>query len=272
VAPEGPSIPAAKAGGGRAGRPPAAAGASLGVPPAKGEKAPAGSAEAGLPRDGASGDGGPAGKRHPAEGDEKVDARAASAVAGRHEGAAAPSASSEDGTAPSGAPGAPPPAGGVPAGHVGPATGTAAADPHPAASAAQPPVATQIAVAVAGAAQQRTTRLTVALAPHDLGGVEITLEFGRDRHLKAAIRVDKADTLQLIRGDATSVVRSLESAGFDLGGAGIQLELRDGGGDRRQPATPGGDIAATPSPAGSIGATLQASATADRLGALDMTV
>ncbi len=133
-------------------------------------------------------------------------------------------------------------------------------------------MAAQLAVAIAGAAQQRTTRLTVALAPQDLGGVQITLEFGRDRRLKAAIRVDRPDTLKLIQTDAQSVVRSLESAGFDLGAAGLQLELSGQGDGRRQSPLAAFDPPSPSAAVAGIGTAVQPGSSARLLRALDLTV
>ncbi len=256
----------------RLGPAPAAAGPSAGSPQTTGATVPAGSADKDGSASGQSADDGPsAGGRH-AEGAEKDKAQASPAPTARRGEPPAPADQLDQAAKPPGAQTAPPAAGASAAGHTMPASASAAADVRTAVATSPAPVATQIAVAVAGAAQQRTTRLTVALSPQELGGVEITLEFGRDRQLKAAIRVDKADTLQLIRHDAASVVHSLESAGFDLGSTGLQLELRDQGGGQRQPEIPGTDIAAATGPASGVGTSLPAGPAPGLPGTLDMTV
>ncbi len=272
LGPGDPPIRAARPADSRLGPAPTAAGPSAGSGQSTGTTVPAGSAGKDGSAGGQSADDGPsAGGRH-VEGAEKDEAQASSAPIARRGEPSAPADPFDEAAKPPGAQTASPSAGASAASHTPPASASAAADVRTAVATSPAPVATQIAVAVAGAAQQRTTRLTVALSPQELGGVEITLEFGRDRQLKAAIRVDKADTLQLIRHDAASVVHSLESAGFDLGSAGLQLELRDQGGGRRQPEIPGTDIAAAAGPASGVGTSLPAGPAPGLPGTLDMTV
>lgn len=107
---------------------------------------------------------------------------------------------------------------------------THAGQPH----AATQMVATQMTKAAEkGAAQE----MTIQLDPPELGRVEIKLEFGPEKTIKASLVVEKPETYLLLQRDVAALEKALENAGLDAGSSDLNFELADSGydfdGDKR---------------------------------------
>jgi len=96
----------------------------------------------------------------------------------------------------------------------------------------------QVSVQLRRGLQQGLDRLTIMLEPRELGRIDIRLEIGRDRQVRAHIAVDKSQTLELLQKDARGLERILQDAGFKTDGDSLSFSLKqqdhpaDGG--RRQ--------------------------------------
>lgn len=98
-------------------------------------------------------------------------------------------------------------------------------------NAAMPHPATQIVVATItkAAATGENRNITVKLEPPELGRVEIRMEFGKDKIMKAHIIAEKPETYMLLQRDAHVLDRTLQDAGLDADG-GVSFELAQDGG------------------------------------------
>ncbi len=97
-------------------------------------------------------------------------------------------------------------------------SGVMAGQPHPATQT----VAAQIMKAGKGGVETMTLRLD----PPELGNVNIRLQFGKDKMVKAHIVVEKPETYIMLQRDAHSLERALQSAGLDTSaGEAISFEL-----------------------------------------------
>jgi hypothetical protein len=99
-------------------------------------------------------------------------------------------------------------------------------------------VALQIQRSVAGGGD----RITVQLQPRDLGSVEIRLDFSGDA-VRAAVTVDRPETLELLQRDARSLERALNDAGLKTDSGSLSFDLRGQGRDGRAGADADGDAA-----------------------------
>jgi hypothetical protein len=90
-----------------------------------------------------------------------------------------------------------------------PDAGTAR-DEAPVPPAAPPPVARQVAAAVA---QAGSGDLEIRLDPPELGRVQIRLEAGEDG-VRAVVLAERAETQELLRRNADQLARDLGAAGF----------------------------------------------------------
>ncbi len=83
--------------------------------------------------------------------------------------------------------------------------------------------------------------MTLRLDPPELGNVNIRLQFGKDKSVKAHMIVEKPETLAMLQRDGNTLERALHGTGFETGDGAISFELaqdngafaqnRDGGGD-----------------------------------------
>ncbi len=104
------------------------------------------------------------------------------------------------------------------------ASNTQAGQPHPA---TQLVAATMTKAGKEGVADTMTLRLD----PPELGSVNIRLEFGKDKSVKAHLTVDKPETYMMLQRDGLMLERALQSAGLDANGNSISFELAQGGAD-----------------------------------------
>jgi len=83
-------------------------------------------------------------------------------------------------------------------------------------------VATQIAKS---AERGIANEMTIQLDPPELGRVEIKLEFGPEKTLKASLMVEKPATFLLLQRDAGALERALQDVGIDTDGSSLSFEL-----------------------------------------------
>jgi flagellar hook-length control protein FliK len=73
--------------------------------------------------------------------------------------------------------------------------------------------------------------ITIQIVPHDLGRIEIKLDFDRAGTINTVIAADRPQTLDLLRRDAGGLERALQDAGFKTDGSSLSFNLQ---GDQRQ--------------------------------------
>ena len=87
----------------------------------------------------------------------------------------------------------------------------------------------QIAMQIRRAAAGGADRITLQLHPRDLGTVEVRLEFGDGASVRAAILVERPETLELLQRDARLLQRALNEAGLEADGGSLSFDLRGEG-------------------------------------------
>ncbi len=111
------------------------------------------------------------------------------------------------------------------------------------------PATQAVAAQISKSAQSGETRqMTLQLDPPELGRVEIRLEFGDERMVKANIVVEKPETLLMLQRDAQALERALQNAGLDTDSGSLDFQMADDGhafnsdreGDSRHGGTGGG--------------------------------
>lgn len=103
-------------------------------------------------------------------------------------------------------------------------SGVAASQTHPATQT----VAAHINKA---AANQGTSNITLHLDPPELGRVEVRLEFGHEKSVKAHLIVEKPETLLMLQRDAATLDRALQDAGLETGSDSLNYEMASEGYD-----------------------------------------
>ncbi len=97
-----------------------------------------------------------------------------------------------------------------------------AASPHPASQ--------MVAATIQKAASaDGNSRLTIQLDPPDLGRVEVRMEFGKDKSMKAHLVIEKPETYLMLQRDAQLLERALQNAGLEPGQDGLGFELAQDG-------------------------------------------
>ena len=84
-----------------------------------------------------------------------------------------------------------------------------------------------IAMEIAGKALAGKNRFEIRLDPPELGRIEVRLDVDKDGNVTSRMTVDRADTLDLLRRDATGLERALQDAGLKTADNGLQFSLRD---------------------------------------------
>lgn len=117
--------------------------------------------------------------------------------------------------------------GGLPLSQAGQAAHAASAIQQ----AGQPHPATQIISATLTKAAQNggPSNMTIQLDPPEMGRVEIRLEFGPDKTMKAHMIVEKPETFHMLHRDSAFLERALYDAGMDGGGSALSFELAQDG-------------------------------------------
>ena len=89
-----------------------------------------------------------------------------------------------------------------------------------------------IAVEIAARAFEGKRRFEIRLDPPELGRIDVRLDVGRDGQVTSRLVVERAETLDLLRRDAATLERALQSSGLRTDDAGLQFALRDQTGGR----------------------------------------
>lgn len=99
--------------------------------------------------------------------------------------------------------------------------------------AGQPHPATQmVAATIAKNAKDGETKaMTLHLDPPELGRLQVKMEFGRDKTVKAHLVIEKPETYMMLQRDAQVLERILQQSGFDVDSGGVSFELSQGGGN-----------------------------------------
>jgi chemotaxis protein MotD len=115
--------------------------------------------------------------------------------------------------------------------HIAPADPVAAAASAGTAAAAAVPIE-GLAVEIAARAREGKRRFEIRLDPPELGRIDVRLDVARDGQVTSRLVVERAETLDLLRRDAGSLERALQSAGLRTDDSGLQFSLRDQSGGR----------------------------------------
>jgi flagellar hook-length control protein FliK len=86
-----------------------------------------------------------------------------------------------------------------------------------------------VAVEIVARAQSGSNRFEIRLDPPDLGRIDVRLNVDKQGNVTSHLVVDRAATLDMLRGDAPRLERALQDAGLKTGGDGLQFSLRDQG-------------------------------------------
>lgn len=89
-----------------------------------------------------------------------------------------------------------------------------------------------LAVEIATRALEGKRRFDIRLDPPELGRIDVRLDVGRDGQVTSRLVVERAETLDLLRRDAGSLERALQSTGLRTDDGGMQFSLRDQSGGR----------------------------------------
>jgi flagellar hook-length control protein FliK len=73
--------------------------------------------------------------------------------------------------------------------------------------------------------------ITIQIVPHELGRIEIKLDFDRSGTINTVIAADRPQTLDLLKRDAGGLERALQDAGFKADGSSLSFNLQ---GEQRQ--------------------------------------
>jgi flagellar hook-length control protein FliK len=89
-----------------------------------------------------------------------------------------------------------------------------------------------LAVEIATRSLEGKRRFEIRLDPPELGRIDVRLDVGRDGQVTSRLVVERAETLDLLRRDAGSLERALQSTGLRTDDGGMQFSLRDQSGGR----------------------------------------
>lgn len=84
--------------------------------------------------------------------------------------------------------------------------------------------------------------MQIRLDPPELGNVNVRLQIGKDKAIKAHIVVEKPETYLMLQRDAHSLERAMQNAGFDTGSDSISFELAHDNGTFAQNGRGDGDM------------------------------
>ena len=70
-----------------------------------------------------------------------------------------------------------------------------------------------------------TQKITLQLDPPELGRVEIRLEFGSDKSVKAHLVVEKPETLLMLQRDMNALEKALQDAGLETDSGSLNYEM-----------------------------------------------
>jgi flagellar hook-length control protein FliK len=84
-----------------------------------------------------------------------------------------------------------------------------------------------VALEIASKALAGKNRFEIRLDPPELGRIEVRLDVDRDGNVTSRMTVDRAETLDLLRREATGLERALQDAGLKTTDNSLQFSLRD---------------------------------------------
>jgi flagellar hook-length control protein FliK len=84
-----------------------------------------------------------------------------------------------------------------------------------------------LAIEIAASAKSGKSRFEIRLDPADLGRIDVRIDVDRNGQVTSHLRVEKPETLAMLRQDAPQLQRQLDDAGFKTADGGLQFSLRD---------------------------------------------
>ena len=84
-----------------------------------------------------------------------------------------------------------------------------------------------LAVEIVARARDGQNRFEIRLDPPELGRIDVHLNVDRHGNVASRLVVERSETLDLLRRDAPTLERALESAGLKTSGQGLEFSLRD---------------------------------------------
>jgi flagellar hook-length control protein FliK len=88
------------------------------------------------------------------------------------------------------------------------------------------PATQMVAAHIAKSAQSGESKsITLQLDPPDLGRVEVRLEFGHEKSVKAHLVIEKPETYLMLQRDAAALERALQNAGLETGSDSLNYEM-----------------------------------------------
>jgi flagellar hook-length control protein FliK len=171
------------------------------------------------------------GDAKPRSGDDKAAAefhRTFAELTAAHSAADAPASDHRDGGTSGAAPANSAPATGVPIQSNAPAAPANAANPATA-QAQAPAVAVPLAglaIEIATQAHAGKNHFDIRLDPPELGRINVKLDVDRDGNVATRLVVDRSDTLDLLKRDASTLERALQQAGLKTSDHGLDFSLR----------------------------------------------
>ncbi len=93
------------------------------------------------------------------------------------------------------------------------------------------PATQMVAAHISKAAQNGESKaITLKLDPPELGRVEIRLEFGKEKSVKAHLIVEKPETLLMLQRDTSALERALQNAGLETDSGSLNYQMADDSG------------------------------------------
>ena len=84
-----------------------------------------------------------------------------------------------------------------------------------------------VAVEIATQSQNGKSSFEIRLDPKELGRIDVRLEMDKDGHVTAKMMVDRPETLDLLKRDASNIERALQQAGLKTSDNAMEFSLRD---------------------------------------------
>ena len=84
-----------------------------------------------------------------------------------------------------------------------------------------------VAVEIAAQSQNGKNSFEIRLDPQELGRIDVRLDVDRDGNVTTRLIVDRAETLDLLKRDASNIERTLQDAGLKTSDNTLQFSLRD---------------------------------------------
>lgn len=87
------------------------------------------------------------------------------------------------------------------------------------------PATSMVAAHMTKAARNGDAQITLQLDPPELGRVEVRLEFGSDKSVKANLVVEKPETYMMLQRDNAALEKALQNAGLDTDSGSLNYEM-----------------------------------------------